>query len=90
MAGRRLAAIILSEAEREELTSLTRRGRTAQAIAMRARIILSCAAGQLNKDVAAGLRVFIRMTVGKQAGRFSAAPCGRLARPTPPRCTSHD
>ncbi len=59
MAGRRLAGIILSEAEREELTSLARRGRTAQAIAMRARIILSCAAG-LNKDVAAGLRVFIR------------------------------
>jgi transposase len=69
VAGRRLTAIILSEAEREELTSLARRGKTAQAIAMRARIILSCAAGQLNKDVAAGLRVH-PMTVGKWRGRF--------------------
>jgi transposase len=69
VAGRRLAEIILSEAEREELTSLSRRGKTAQAIAMRARIILSCAAGQLNKDVAVGLRVH-PMTVGKWRGRF--------------------
>ncbi len=65
----RLAALVLSEAERSELTALTVRRKTAQALALRARIVLGCAAGAQNKDVAAHLRVD-RMTVGKWRRRF--------------------
>ena len=69
MAGRRLAALVLSEAERAELGSLAARRNTAQAIALRARIVLGCAAGEQNKVVAARLRV-APMTVGKWRRRF--------------------
>lgn len=48
---------MVTEEEREELISLTRRHRTAQAIALRARIVLSCSAGLDNKAVAAILNV---------------------------------
>ena len=40
MAGRQLAALVLSDAERRELTSLAARRNTAQALALRARIVL--------------------------------------------------
>jgi transposase len=69
MAGRRLAALVLSEAERAELGSLAARRNTAQALALRARIVLGCAAGEQNKVVAARLRV-APMTVGKWRRRF--------------------
>ncbi len=69
MAGRRLAALVLSEAERAELGSLAARRNTAQALALRARIVLDCAAGEQNKVVAARLRV-APMTVGKWRRRF--------------------
>jgi FixJ family two-component response regulator len=85
VAGRRLAAIILSEAEHEELTSLARRGKTAQAIAMRARIILACAAGEQNKDIAAGLKVH-PMTVGKwREGSCCTVWTGCATNPAPVR-----
>ena len=45
MAGRQLAALVLSDAERRELTSLAARRNTAQALALRARIVLRCATG---------------------------------------------
>jgi transposase len=69
MAGRRLAALVLSDAERAELGSLAARRNTAQALALRARIVLGCAAGEQNKMVAARLRV-APMTVGKWRRRF--------------------
>jgi transposase len=69
MAGRRLAQIILSDTERTELTSLEGRRKTAQALAQRARIVLRCAEGQQNKDVAVRLGVH-PMTVGKWRRRF--------------------
>ena len=57
MRGRPKAELVLSEAEREQLTALTRRRKTAQALALRARIVLACAEGMDNKEVAARKRV---------------------------------
>ncbi len=57
MAGRRAVQIMLSEAERVELTSLSTRRKTAQALALRARIVLACAENTQNKDVATVLGI---------------------------------
>jgi transposase len=70
MAGRRLAALVLSDAERAELTSLASRCSTAQALALRARIVLRCATGRQNKQVAADLQID-QTTVGKWRRRFA-------------------
>lgn len=64
-----LAPLELSEAERAELISLASRRKTAQALALRARIVLACAEGGQNKVVAAGLGLD-RQTVGKWRRRF--------------------
>jgi transposase len=69
MASRRLAALVLSESERAELESLAARRSTAQALALRARIVLGCAQGAENKEVASRLQVD-RMIVGKWRRRF--------------------
>lgn len=69
MAVQQLAALILSDDERAELTSLTMRRKTAQALALRARIVLACAEGGQNKEVAAKLDLD-RSTVGKWRRRF--------------------
>ena len=70
MAGRQLAALVLSDAERTELTSLARRRNTTQALALRARILLRCATGKQNKQVAADLQID-QTTVGKWRRRFA-------------------
>lgn len=69
MAVQQLAALILSDDERAELTSLAMRRKTAQALALRARIVLACAEGGQNKEVAAKLGLD-RSTVGKWRRRF--------------------
>ncbi|MFL5288521.1 MAG: IS630 family transposase [Rhodopila sp.] len=69
MAGRRLEALTLTDAERSELTALAARPKTAQALAQRARIILACAEGLENKAVSQQLGVHA-MTVGKWRRRF--------------------
>src|ERR1700709_2915814 len=69
MAGRRLEALTLTEAERCELTALAARPRAAQALAQRARIVLACAGGLENKMVSLQLGVHA-MTVGKWRRRF--------------------
>jgi transposase len=69
MAGRRLEALTLTDAERSELTALAARPKTAQALAHRARIILACAEGLENKAVSQELGVHA-MTVGKWRRRF--------------------
>ena len=61
---------MLSGAERDQLQRWSRRAKSAQALALRARIILACAApGATNKQVAADLRV-MEHTVARWRGRF--------------------
>jgi transposase len=69
MTGRPLARLELSEVEEAELRSLARRRKTAQALALRAGIVLACAAGAANQVVAAKLGV-TPQTVGKWRARF--------------------
>ena len=71
MAGRVLPVVELTEAERGELASLAARRSTAQALALRARIVLGCAAGEQNKAVAERLGVGPAM-VSKWRRRFLA------------------
>ena len=70
MAGRRAVRLVLSEAERAELQGLAARRSTAQAMALRARIVLACSDGAQNQEVAARLDV-CQATVGKWRRRFA-------------------
>jgi transposase len=69
MSGRPRGELVLSESEREDLQALTMRRKTAQALALRARIVLACADGMDNKTVAAKQRV-TQQTVSKWRARF--------------------
>jgi transposase-like protein len=71
MAGRRLEALALTEVEKSELTALAARPKTAQALAERTRIVLTCADGLENKAVGRQLDVHPQ-TVGKWRRRFPA------------------
>ncbi|MCY3733664.1 MAG: helix-turn-helix domain-containing protein, partial [Chloroflexi bacterium] len=68
--GRPTATIVLSEAEREKLERWARRPSTAQALAVRSRIVLAAAAGQMNIEIAT---VMCRhpVTPGKWRQRFA-------------------
>jgi transposase len=69
MAGRPKAELILDDSEREQLQAWTRRRKTAQALAIRSRIVLACSDGSDNKAVAHKLAV-TQQTVSKWRGRF--------------------
>src|SRR5579863_2824733 len=69
MSKLRLAIVEVMASERTELESLAKRRKTAQALALRARIVLGCASGLHNKDVAAQLGID-PVTVSKWRRRF--------------------
>ena len=65
------AELVVTEHQRDELERLVRRARTNRHIAFRAKIVLACAEGHFNVDVAARLRSSPG-TVGKWRKRFVA------------------
>jgi transposase len=67
--GRPKAELSLSDVERETLVGWSRRRKSAQALALRCRIVLACADGSTNSEVAEQLGVS-RPTVGKWRSRF--------------------
>jgi transposase len=67
--GRPLADLVLSVQENNQLIEWTRRAKTSQALALRARIVLGCARGTTNGEVAQSLRI-TPQTVGKWRSRF--------------------
>lgn len=69
--GRPKAEIVLNESEREQLEAWMRRRKTAQALALRSRIVLECATGVDSKIVAQRLSVSQQM-VSKWRNRFAA------------------
>jgi transcriptional regulator with XRE-family HTH domain len=67
--GRPKTELTLGEQEREQLVRWERRRKSSQALALRSRIVLACAEGRSNKDVAALCGVSVP-TVGKWRRRF--------------------
>jgi transposase len=67
--GRPKAPLILTDEERQTLQRWARRARTAQALALRAKIVLACAEGATNQAVAERLGIWPQ-TVTKWRGRF--------------------
>lgn len=67
--GRPVVQLVLSDDERDTLQRWARRPKSAQALALRCRIVLGCAAGKSNKEVAAQEGVWPQ-TVCKWRQRF--------------------
>ena len=63
--------------ERQTLLSWSRRAKTAQALALRAKIVLACADGAANKDVAAALGIWPQtVTKWRGGGPAGQPPAG--------------
>ncbi|MFE9927180.1 IS630 family transposase [Streptomyces sp. NPDC005774] len=76
--GRRKPDLVLTEAEHAQLTRWARRAKTAQFLALRAKIVLRCAEGGTNKQVAAELGI-AQATVNRWRSRFIAGRLDGLA-----------
>ena len=76
--GRPKAGLVLTDAERDQLTRWSRRAKTSQALALRSKIVLASAQGAPNKRVAADLKV-TPGTVAKWRGRFTSQRLEGLA-----------
>jgi transposase len=90
--GRPIPALTLTDDEQETLERWVRRPKTAQALAMRARLVLACASGKNNTTVAAELHT-TKATVGKWRARFVERGLDGLLdepRPGAPRKISDD
>lgn len=85
--GHPVASIVLTEEEKSTLQRYVRRGTTSQQLAERSRIILACARGLNNREVAKEIGV-IPHTVGKWRQRYVQSRLDGLhdcARPGTPR-----
>jgi transposase len=85
--GRPVAELVLTDDERDTLQRWARRAKSSQALAQRCRIVLGCAAGKSNKEVAAEVGVWPQ-TVGIWRQRFIERRLEGLAdepRPGAPR-----
>src|SRR5439155_9632491 len=81
--GRPIQPLQLSQEERETLERWVRRPTSAQALSLRARVILSCAEGKTNTKVAQQMQLS-KPTVGKWRSRFVARRLdGLLDEPRP-------
>src|SRR5215210_4931142 len=90
--GRPVAVVTLTDDERETLLRWSRRAKSSQALASRSRIVLGCAEGKSNQQVAAEVGVWPQ-TVGKWRRRFLATGLDGLAdepRPGAPRMISDE
>jgi transposase len=79
--------LVLTDEERQTLQRWARRAKSSQALAQRCRIVLGCAAGKSNKEVAAEVGVWPQ-TVGVWRRRFVESRLDGLAdepRPGAPR-----
>ena len=84
--------VVLGEGERETLERWARRPKTAQALALRARIVLACAEGGTSVEIAERFGV-AAATVSKWRNRFNASRLDGLhddPRPGQPRKISDD
>ena len=80
--GRPMPPLILDDVERETLERWVRRPKTAQALALRARMILGCAEGRSNTTVGTDLGVSDetwRSRPGTEAGRTVGRTAQRTA-----------
>jgi transposase len=85
--GRPVAEVVLTDDERETLLRWSRRAKSSQALGLRSRIVLGCAEGKANKQVAAELGVWPQ-TVGTWRRRFVESRLDGLSdepRPGAPR-----
>jgi len=90
--GPKPTPISLTDDERAKLNAWAARPTTAQALALRARIVLAAAQGSANAAIASGLRVTLP-TVRKWRGRFAARGLAGLTdepRPGAPRSISDE
>ncbi len=89
--GRPIPVLRLTDDEREALERWTRRPTTAQALAQRARLVLACASGRTNTQVARELQL-TKQTVGKWRSRFLDAQVEQMVTLTlegKPRAATH-
>src|SRR5687768_10476209 len=90
--GPRAVPVVLSDEERETLKRWARRATSAQALALRCRIVLACAEGHSNMEVSRRLGVD-DSTVRKWRGRFAEHRLDGLhdePRPGKPRTVSDE
>jgi transposase len=87
-----VAAVVLTDDERETLVRWSRRAKSAQFLALRCRIVLGCAEGKSNQQLAAEVGVWPQ-TVGKWRRRFLESGLDGLSdepRPGAPRTISDE